>query len=681
VAGDRRGAAPALWLLMSLAGCAAREPAADAEPRAEIVFTGNRELSERELRSALAEEIETAHARGLRRADINDLAFEVERLYRLRGYHFARVEDEHDPARAVIRIDEGPRVLIEEIDFQGNIALTDRQLEDLLLSERSGLFGLGRRLYVARQVAALAGAVGDAYIDRGFHEVHVGEPVTRFDEERSRAYVRLVVEEGPQYVLQAIDLREVPAADRERLIGRFRPLLGSAYAPRLFFEVRSAVQDHYAESGYPEAQVQIDIAMVPAPSPAARIDVILSLAVVPGPLVHVRNIIVRGDDETMEDFVRGRVLLEPGDRYDAGLIRRSFRRLFATGLFRSVDIRLAPEEDVPGERDLIVEVVEGPTLEYFFELGFGSYELARAKAGVRERSLFGRGITSRAEVLGSIRGGQLTIGFSDPWFLQSDWLADLPITLLHREEPAFTLQEAGVNFRLSRMVLEQLEAGLAYRFSLSRVRDVFQPELNAERSLRVGAVGPFMTYDTRDDLFAPSRGTRTRVFAEAGTPYLGGQIHFVHTGITASYYLELLEGTVLSGVLESTWIVPFGPTTVIPIQERLFGGGENHVRSFRHGLLGPKDITGRPLGGEARNLVSIELRQRLIDELWGAVFGDLGNVAVSAGEPFVDFRPAVGAGLRYQLPVGPLRLDAAYNPDRRVGENLFVVHFALGLPY
>jgi hypothetical protein len=70
---------------------------------------------------------------------------------------------------------------------------------------------------------------------------------------------------------------------------------------------------------------------------------------------------------------------------------------------------------------------------------------------------------------------------------------------------------------------------------------------------------------------------------------------------------------------------------VIPLQERFFNGGENTVRSFKEKELGPKDSsTGEPVGGEAFNVFSIELRQRLKRALEGALFYDVGNVESQA---------------------------------------------------
>lgn len=129
------------------------------------------------------------------------------------------------------------------------------------------------------------------------------------------------------------------------------------------------------------------------------------------------------------------------------------------------------------------------------------------------------------------------------------------------------------------------------------------------------------------------------------------------------------------------WIAPFNDTARIPIQERLFNGGENSVRSFKQSKLGPRDSGGKPAGGEVRTTLSLELRQRVLGHLSAAAFGDYGNVALAAARPLEGFRAAVGGGLRYNLPIGPLRLDVGVNPRPRKEEDAYVIHFAVGMPF
>ena len=112
----------------------------------------------------------------------------------------------------------------------------------------------------------------------------------------------------------------------------------------------------------------------------------------------------------------------------------------------------------------------------------------------------------------------------------------------------------------------------------------------------------------------------------------------------------------------------------MPLPERFFGGGSSSHRGFPDNQAGPRDLkTGFALGGNALLFHSTELRfPFLSDNITGVLFHDLGNVYSDLGSisfrykqrDLTDFNyteHAVGFGVRYRTPVGPIRLDLAYS--------------------
>ena len=97
--------------------------------------------------------------------------------------------------------------------------------------------------------------------------------------------------------------------------------------------------------------------------------------------------------------------------------------------------------------------------------------------------------------------------------------------------------------------------------------------------------------------------------------------------------------------------------------------------------------SGQPIGGNSMLALSGELRASLHGNLGGVLFLDAGNVwAESFGYKLNDLRYAVGPGLRYQTPVGPIRLDLGYqlNPTPELIVNgspqkrRYRLHFSIG---
>ena len=179
------------------------------------------------------------------------------------------------------------------------------------------------------------------------------------------------------------------------------------------------------------------------------------------------------------------------------------------------------------------------------------------------------------------------------------------------------------------------------------------------------------------------RGGQAWIQFEVGADALGSQVEYLRGELKLSHHwpLNAEETRVFAAGYRTASIVPTGDTEEIPLQLRLFNGGENTVRSFTESRLGPRDAIGQPLGGEVFNTVNLELRQQLNGALWGGLFFDAGNVSLSTSEWFEDFRSGYGIGVRYLLPVGALRLDWAYNPTARGDEDQSVLHLSVGMAF
>ena len=189
---------------------------------------------------------------------------------------------------------------------------------------------------------------------------------------------------------------------------------------------------------------------------------------------------------------------------------------------------------------------------------------------------------------------------------------------------------------------------------------------------------------------------------------LGSDIEFVRGTVRVGYYIPFGPKPLAPGVVEDNtgsglqrWFrqssLAFGAragiihslttsgadeATAIPIDERFFNGGGNTVRSFGERDLGPHDRKGHPIGGEFFTIFNIEYTVPIFGELEGALFTDAGNLLPTAEEPGLDdMRYALGVGLRYKLPIGPVRLDYGVNPNPQNGEDFGAFHFSFGFAF
>lgn len=671
----------------------------------QIVFSGNSVLSEAALRKAAASELQAFDELGQRRSDVDDAAFEMELAYRKAGYAFAAVDyriDEDDEKLVVtFTIREGPQVIVKQIDLIGNKAFDSQTLLAFFEGDQAGFFGQGKLVFVKSTIQSAVSQIRDLYLSQGYLDAVVQDPLVSYSDDRSRANITLRIEEGIRYEIHDIDFKGDIVADAEESLKELRQeQIGKPYFVRKKLALQSRIVDIYGNLAYPRATADVQEKQGPRPG-----NVVLVAQIAKGPSVTISDIKIQGNERTKERFIRSRLLLQPGDRYNLDLQKESFRRLYKTGLFAKVDFRL---EEIKGtdKWSLVVEVQEGQAKELYFEPGWGAYEKLRLSAGFREKNIFGTGRIFSLDGTVSLKSRFLVASLSDPWFLNTDIKADLPVYYNHRKEPSFTRQDAGSSLLFSKTLTDHLSVSGGYGFRMTEISNIDPQEesLDITNDYNYASIKLQTTYDTRNDLFFPTAGQRYFFSAERADTALGSEITLTRLTAEARYFLPLARSTILGLRYRTGLIYPGSDDFLLPIGERFFNGGENTVRSYKQSELGPKDESGDPTGGYAFNVFNIELRQRLIGNLTGSVFFDAGNVSpnrtrAEQGKPpyeslsqimsdtfdqyFKDFGYGVGFGLQYLLPVGPARIDFAFNPDAdsERDEDFFVLHFSVGMAF
>jgi outer membrane protein assembly factor BamA len=180
----------------------------------------------------------------------------------------------------------------------------------------------------------------------------------------------------------------------------------------------------------------------------------------------------------------------------------------------------------------------------------------------------------------------------------------------------------------------------------------------------------------RDNPVNPTQGLVIATSFDVAT--IDGSQAFTRSTARVSYY-QPIGKTLLALGARGGYIAP--NIEAIPIDVRFFNGGSTTVRSFAERELGPKDRSGNPVGGELFTVFNAELMFPLAGGLQGAVFFDAGNVKNEFVEDSGDMRYAIGLGLRYKLPIGPLRLDYGVNPNPKDEEDFGAFHFSFGFAF
>jgi len=344
----------------------------------------------------------------------------------------------------------------------------------------------------------------------------------------------------------------------------------------------------------------------------------------------------------------------------------------------------------------------------------------RVSLGVTRLNFRGRNhtITFKADV-GSLQQRGLISYTAPRWFNSQNW--KLSLTAFYDntlDVTTFTSQRLEGSVQAEQTISKATT--MAYRFTYRRVK---ASEINISPAeipllslpVRVGEPGFSYIRNKRDNNLETTKGSYTTVDAGVAASFFGSEADFSSILVQNSTYhafgknrpteKKFVFARSLRIGVESTFgntlILPPGQAcpnsatncTIIPLAERFFTGGGNSHRGFGLNQAGPRDpTTGFPVGGSALFLNNVELRLPpttlpfFQDNLGFAIFEDAGNIFTN-GRDMLDnllrwrqknpqlclqqttasqcdysyISHAVGVGVRYKTPIGPVRFDFGYN--------------------
>ncbi|HEX6200564.1 MAG TPA: outer membrane protein assembly factor BamA [Thermoanaerobaculia bacterium] len=690
-----------------------------------VEYEGLKRVGTTDLKDRLsAERIEISEGAPLNLGELYRVKHVIEEMYAEKGYRFAEAEHTVEEVgegerKVVFTIDEGDRVRIGDIRFEGNTVFREVRLRwEMKNTKESGLVTrmFKKDIYNPAQLAEDLDKVRDIYREAGYKNVVVGEPRIQVraenpnappQEQRRRLVITIPVEEGNRWRFGDVRVEGNEIFKAPALLRAFEYRKGDWLRSNKIDEGVKAIQEIYQNTGHIQARVEPELVEVSD----EVADVVVHVA--EGEQFKVGRLEFEGNTRTMDKVLRREFRVQEGRVLSLGALRNSLYKVRQLGYFE-LDQEDPIEFDFQEDNtvDLTIHGREADRTELQFGAGYSEGLGYFGQLSLRTQNFLGRG----EQVGVNIQSGALTefyeVSYFVPWFLdrpQSFGIQAYDRTLdFDFFDNQRQIQESTggtVTYGRSLGLFQSLTAAYSYsdQSFLQRIeREGETSEFFTQ--LEISSIRPAYVYDSVDNRFEPRVGTRINASVEYAGGALGGTEYFVRPVLGYTTYRPIsgypLE-TVLGFNIETGLVDPFGGRDL----ERfvLFRlGGDTSVRGFERYRLYARDeetdnflidINGFPVGGDRYFQANLEYHLILNGPFRVILFADAGQVfapeilqpdGTLTEEQSFDLgrlRYTAGAELRIILPVlggAPLRFIYANNLTELPDDEFNTFSFSIG---
>jgi outer membrane protein insertion porin family len=658
----------------------------------------------------------------------------IEDMYAEKGYRFAQarytIEDVgSNQKRVIFTVDEGNRVRISDIDFEGNTVFNDLRLQWVMKNtkETGPISRFTKKdIYDPAKLQEDLDKVRDLYRSAGYKNVVIGEPkvevraqnpnAASIEDQKRRMLVTVPIEEGERWKFGTVTIEGNEIYSDQQLLRAFQHKSGGWLRSKAIDEAVKTITEVYHNTGYIFARIEPELV-----ERADRVaDVVIHIN--ESDQFKVGRIEFEGNDRTMDKVLRREIRLSEGGLVNVGAIRNSVIKVNQLGYFKlNEEDPVEIDTDTEGKKvNLVFKGQEAERTELQFGGGWSELDGFFGQFAINTKNFLGRG-----EQVGlSLQTGKyrdfFDLSYYIPWFLDKPqsigvraYDQSLEYGLFGNQERYLRSSQGGVltygrNFRLFQ------SASISYNRSRYEDETTFvvpplipgQPAPPANQpqpgdvvtrfyEIDNSSLRPAYVFDSRDNPFEPRRGRRLTASVEYAGGFLGGNNEFLRPELSMSLFQPIGSypaRTVLAVNAEAGWIKPFGEESELSVLERYFLGGENSIRGHRFRSIFLRKPNGEPmrdefgfiLGGDKYLQLNLEYHFLLGGPFRLIAFADAGNVfGEDQSFDLSNLRYTAGAELRVLVPVfgAPLRFIYAVNLDPLPEDNFEDFQFSIGTSF
>ena len=547
--------------------------------------------------------------------------------------------------KIIFRIDEGPKVRIGNIDFDGNTVFTDEELRGSLeLTKERTLMTVfkGSDKFIEEKLEYDVGVnLIERYREVGYIMARAGSPAVKIVEARrpgmigfrktkQQYYLTIPIVEGDQYFWNSFDVEGVSNMDQGAVKASYGIIPGQVVNYTALKKASDSLKEIYSTTGY------LDMTVVPDMSfdqDKKTVDVVIRVN--EGKQYIVHRIDFAGNTKTRDKVMRREFFLEEQQLFNGGLLDFSILRLNQLGYFEPIEEKDYDviKRSTEGEVEILVTVKEKS--QQSIGLSGGVSGISGSFIGINYSSNNFRGLGQRIDVAltTGTRTSNYMFSFTEPYFLDSKISMGASIFSQRLRFDTFaasggfipdsanftlyTQKTTGTTVTSSYPMWRWTRTGLSYTFQRIKIDDIddsftdfalnqligFTPggsPQDAANGILRSEVKPSIQYNTKNQVFNATQGTMVSFeMPIAGGP-LGGDFNLIRPFVEFQRFIP--DRMMSKG--RGTWafraqvnhIIPYGtlsngdPMTA-PFFERIFAGGEFTLRGFDIRSVAPWAIT------------------------------------------------------------------------------------------
>jgi translocation and assembly module TamA len=507
-----------------------------------------------------------------------------------------------------------------------------------------------------------------------YYDVHTDVAI---DLKTTPALITFTINPGPKFKLGSFTVKPSEASQQKLCscvtLEEIGIVLKSAAYPKTILEAEEAVLNIAARCGYPLAR----IAAHHIEADLTKHLVYVTLTLDSGPQAFFGKTKISGNKDVHPAFFQKKIAWQEGAVFDPTLLEITQHDMEASALFSSIVITHAQKVDENGSLPIHIEVVESKQRSIGVGVGYSTLRHFGALAEFENRNMRQRG-----ERLSFRTTFWKNTGYEGRLFyLTPDWL--------YRKQDLLGLLEA--RHQITEGYTEtSFSASLAVESPIGKyTRASYGVMVELLRNTRSDNDGNFnllklpcsLKWTFVDNPIDPKEGYSLNYICTPTAQLLHKGFAYCVNTLVGTAYVPLDKDKKSILALRTTWGSILGATRrTIPPSERFYAGSEQTLRGYYYLSVSPLDRDHNPLGGRSMMIYNIEWRWRSSESLEWVLFYDIGNVYDSyIPQVYYPQLQAVGMGVRYHTPVGPLRLDVAFPlQPRRHLDHLFEIYLSMG---